>query len=85
MDLSFLIGLIVVLSIIWLRTLIYHLGRTDLSDSDRSTWTTVLCTLTILGVILYIFGGPENKSKKARKKSLAEDEAELKARFNRGG
>lgn len=85
MDPTFLIGLIVVLSIVWLFTLIHHIGRTDLSDSDRIVWTIVLCTLNVLGVVLYVLYASENKSIKPRKKSLVESEAELKERFNRGG
>lgn len=82
---TFLIGLSVVLFLIWLFELVSHLRRTDLSDTDRIVWTIVLCTLNILGVVLYQLYAPKDEAVAKRRKSLAEDEAELKERFNRGG
>jgi len=72
---SFLfIGLSVVLFLVWIGVLVYHLRRTDLSDTDRIVWTVVLCTLNLLGVLLYAIIAPHPES-----------EAELKERFPRSG
>lgn len=87
-TLTFLIGLSVVLFLIWLFELITHLRRTDLSDTDRIVWTIVLCTLNILGVVLYRLYAPNARKEDIaakRRRYLVESEAELKARFNRGG
>ena len=75
---SFLIGLSVFLFLVWIGVLIHHLRRTDLSDTDRIVWTIVLCTLNLLGVVLYLVIAPHPDSR-------IESEAELKARFNNGG
>lgn len=72
---SFL-GFVIVVSFIgWILTLIIHLRRSDLSDTDRIVWTVVLCTLNIPGMILYCIMAPDGDSK-------AKTEEELKAYFN---
>ncbi len=38
---------------VWLTPLVSHRRRTGLPDTDRIVWTIVLCTLNILGMILY--------------------------------
>ena len=63
---------------IWLIALVSHLRRTDCSDTDKITWTIILCTLNILGVVLYWFLGPRG----ADDRVLTEEE--LKEKFNRG-
>lgn len=63
--------------LVWMGMLIYHLRRRDISDTDRIVWTVVICTLNILGVILYFCIGPAGiESTKAR------TEEELKEYFN---
>jgi hypothetical protein len=72
---SFLTFLAAVGFILWLITLVSHLRRTDLSDSDRIVWTVVLCTLNVLGMALYWILAPAGESK-------IKTEAELKEYFN---
>lgn len=75
---SFLIGVSVFLFLVWIGVLVHHLRRSDLSDTDRIVWTIVLCTLNLLGVVLYLAIAPQSDYR-------VESEAELKERFNRGG
>ena len=49
---TFIIASIVTF-IIWLFVLIKHLSSDDLDSTDKICWTVVLCTLNILGVVLY--------------------------------
>jgi hypothetical protein len=71
---SFLVSLAVGF-VLWLVTLVSHLRRTDLCDSDRIVWTVVLCTLNILGMILYWVLAPAGESR-------VKSEEELKEYFN---
>ena len=61
--------------IIWIIALVSHLRRTDYSDTDKIIWTIVLCTLNILGVILYWIFAPAGQDRVLT-------EQELKDRFN---
>jgi len=61
--------------IVWLIVLVSHLRRTDYSDTDKIIWTIVLCTLNILGVILYWIFAPVGEHRVLT-------EQELKERFN---
>jgi hypothetical protein len=70
---SFIPFLFVVAFILWIVTLISHLKRRDITDTDRIIWTVVLCTLNILGMILYWFMAPSPKVR---------SEKELKDYFN---
>ena len=72
---SFLIFIAICGFLLWLLTLISHIRRDDLSDSDRIVWTIILCTLNILGMVLYWFLAPAGKYH-------AKSEAELKEYFN---
>ena len=63
--------------IIWLISLVSHLRRTDYSDTDMIIWTIVLCTLNILGVVLYLLFAPAGENRVL-------SEQELKDKFNRG-
>jgi membrane protein implicated in regulation of membrane protease activity len=69
---SFPIFLVLAGFVLWLITLVYHIRRTDLSDSDRIVWTVVLCTLNILGVILYWVMAPAGESRVRTEKELKE-------------
>lgn len=73
-------GLVITLFIlgflIWLWVLVTVLKSTEMKDTDRIVWTVVLCTLNILGVILYWLFAPTPK---------ARTEKELKDYFNNGG
>ncbi len=62
---------------LWLFTLVFHLKRTDYSDTDKIIWTIVLCTLNILGVVLYFLFAPAGKYRVLT-------ERELKDKFNQG-
>jgi hypothetical protein len=72
---SFLAFLVILSFVLWLGTLVSHLRRTDLSDTDRIVWTIVLCTLNVLGMVLYWFLAPAGESR-------VRTEAELKEYFN---
>jgi len=62
--------------IIWIIALISHLRRTDYSDTDKIVWTIVLCTLNILGVVLYWILAPAGRDR-------VRSEQELKDKFNK--
>ena len=61
--------------IIWIISLVSHLRRTDYSNTDKIIWTIVLCTLNILGVILYWIFAPAGRDRVLT-------EQELKDKFN---
>lgn len=73
-----IISIGVLLFVIWISALIYHIRRQDCSDTDRLLWVIVLCTLNILGVILYFFLGPKSENDRVL------TEQELKDKFNKG-
>lgn len=73
-----LIFIAVIALVFWLLTLISFLKRTDLSDTDRIVWTIVLCTLSVLGMLLYWFLAPAGLEGPNR----ARTEQELKDYFN---
>ncbi|MEO8205847.1 MAG: PLD nuclease N-terminal domain-containing protein [Chthoniobacterales bacterium] len=83
MPTLFLCGSLLVF-LIWLVTLIKHIGREDLKDTDKIVWMIVLCTLNILGVILYWCMAPSSSPRRAPKpgKHQVRTEAELKEYFN---
>ena len=64
--------------VIWIVVLISHIRRTDCSDTDKIVWTVILCTLNILGVVLYLSMGPSSEETRVL------SEQELKDKFNRG-
>jgi len=64
--------------LIWIAVLIYHIRRQDCSDTDRLLWVVVLCTLNILGAILYFFLAPPSEDCQIL------TEQELKDKFNKG-
>jgi len=64
--------------VIWIAVLTSHIRRTDCSDTDKIVWTVILCTLNILGVVLYLFMGPSSEETRVL------SEQELKDKFNRG-
>jgi Phospholipase_D-nuclease N-terminal len=68
----FLLGLALVGFVLWLVTLVSHLRRVDLSDSDRIVWTVVLCTLNVLGMILYWIYAPAGEARPRTEKELQE-------------
>lgn len=72
---SFLAFLVILSFVLWLVTLVSHLRRTDLADVDRIVWTIVLCTLNVLGMVLYWCLAPAGNSR-------VRTEAELKEYFN---
>ena len=53
-DFITMIIFIVIAALVWLGVLIAHLNSDDLDPTDKICWTVVLCTLNILGVILYL-------------------------------
>ena len=69
---SFLTFLVVLGFILWLVTLVSHIRRTDLTDTDRIVWTIILCTLNVLGMALYWCLAPAGKSQVRTEKELKE-------------
>ncbi len=74
MSNSVLIGLILGVAL-WLWTLISLLGREDMKDTDKIVWTIVVCTLNVVGMILYWLMAPSEPHK-------VRTEQELKDYFN---
>ena len=64
--------------LVWLFTLIGLLKRQDLKDAEKLIWTVVLCTLNVVGLLLYWFMAPAEKNP-PRPRS----DKELKEHFNR--
>ena len=74
------IAVTLVVLLVWLLGLIELLKRQDMKDVDKIVWTVVLCTLNILGLLLYLFMAPSEKgSRRVR------SEKELKDYFNSRG
>jgi len=65
---------------VWIAALIYHIRRTDCTDTEKLLWAIILCTLNVLGVVLYFFFGPASEDD-----NRVLSEQELKDKFNRGG
>ena len=63
--------------VLWLIELVSLLKRQDIKDVDKIVWTIVLCTLNVLGLLLYWFMAPGGK-----KGGGARSEKELKDYFN---
>lgn len=63
--------------IVWLSALVFNLRDEEMKDTDKICWTIVLCTLNLLGLVLFILFSPHN-----RKDTLQEDS--LKRAANEG-
>lgn len=74
------IALVAGLAILWLLTLGFFLKRTDLEATERLVWTIVLCTLNVVGMVLYWMIAPPCQASQPKVLS----EKDLKERFNRG-
>lgn len=60
--------LLLLLLIAWLGALLQLLKRTDLDGTTKICWVVVLCTLSVLGLILYgVFGPKRSKPEPFRK------------------
>lgn len=59
--------------IVWLLTLISVIRSRDMKDADRIIWVVILCTLNVLGLLLYWIIAPSNRVRSDR---------ELKEYFN---
>jgi Phospholipase_D-nuclease N-terminal len=70
------VGAVIVGILLWLCTLVSLLGRQDMKDADKIVWTIVVCTLNILGMLLYWCMAPSQPPVKIR------SEQELKDYFN---
>jgi hypothetical protein len=77
MEHTWIITIIAVSQIAWLWTLLAHLSDKECEPTDKICWTIVLCILNVLGMILYMIGGPKGKDE------LLSEEA-LKQSFNEG-
>ena len=71
---GFAFTLFILGGIVWLWALVTVIRDRRMSDTDRIVWTVVLCTLNILGVVLYFLLAPSPK---------ARTDEELKDHFNR--
>ncbi|MDR0532875.1 MAG: PLD nuclease N-terminal domain-containing protein [Verrucomicrobiales bacterium] len=70
------ITVVIALFVFWFATLVVVLSRKNWNGDDRVVWTVVICTLNILGAILYLLIGPKDPGAQG----LSEDE--LKERCN---
>jgi hypothetical protein len=52
------VALLVIVGISWLVTLGQMAGRTDLDPATKTCWVIILCTLNIVGWLLYGVFGP---------------------------
>ncbi len=66
--------LVIIGAIAWLWALVTVIRDRRMSDTDRIIWTVILCTLNILGVVLYFLLAPSPK---------ALTDEELKDHFNK--
>ncbi len=58
MNPAYMILPLIVAELFWLRTLGKHLADDKLDPTDKICWTVVLCTLNLLGLIMYLAVGP---------------------------
>lgn len=49
---------------IWLIALVQTLKRTDLDSTTKICWVIVLCSLNLLGLVLYAIWGPKEPERK---------------------
>jgi hypothetical protein len=75
--LIFIIAL--VLLIAWLLTLVTHLKSTHMDPTDKVCWTVVLCTLNLLGLVIYVLMAP-----KIPDEDLLDTEDKIKRAANEG-
>ena len=55
----FLIGTLIVAELFWLERLSSHLANNKLDPTDKICWTVVLCTLNLLGLVMFLIAGPK--------------------------
>lgn len=59
--------------------MVTHLKATDMDPTDKICWTIVLCSLNVLGLILYFIYGP-----KIRHEDSFDTEEKIKKAANEG-
>jgi len=77
MEYIWIVVIAIVLQILWLWTLLAHLSSEECSSTDKICWTIVLCVLNVVGMVLFLIGGPKGKDE------VLSEEA-LKRSFNQG-
>ncbi len=50
--------------LLWLTALIFLLKRTDLDGVTKICWVVVLCSLNLVGLVLYLIFGPQAQMEK---------------------
>ena len=66
-ELGFWIFLAVLfIELAWLAMLVQFLKRTDLDGTTKICWVVVLCTLTLLGLVLFVLFGPRRQRRMQR-------------------
>ena len=63
-----LLGLLILLllGVAWVVALVRLLWRTDLDSTTKICWVVVLCTLTLLGLVLLVLFGPRRQRRMQR-------------------
>ncbi|WP_309397314.1 PLDc N-terminal domain-containing protein [Cerasicoccus maritimus] len=53
-----LVAIIAIVETIWLFAVVCHTRENDMRDVDKICWMVVLCTLNVVGLVLYILFAP---------------------------
>jgi len=61
---TFVIGTLIVAELFWLDSLSKHLANNKLDPTDKICWTVVLCTLNLLGLVMFLIAGPKTSDAK---------------------
>jgi hypothetical protein len=65
LGLLFLLALLL-LGVAWVVALVRLLWRADLDSTTKICWVVVLCTLTLLGLVLFALFGPRRPRRMQR-------------------
>lgn len=77
---SWLLPLVVALFLLlWLTTLVRLLRSTELEGTTKICWVVVLCTLNVLGLILFMIWGPKKPEEPLPTRRLFEPAKDKKA------
>ncbi len=74
-----LLLLLVLLLAAWLATLVRLLRSTELEGTTKICWVVVLCTLNVLGLVLFMIWGPKKHEEAPPMRRLFEPAKEKKA------
>jgi len=73
-DFLGLLGFLVLLllGVAWVVALVRLLWRADLDSTTKICWVVVLCTLTLLGLVLFVLFGPRRQRRIQRVRRVYE-------------